>query len=309
MNEEKNIIRVNGHGLDLRSLEDMYRFAKAAVAAQLVPRGLNTPEKVLIALQTGAELGMPPMVALRSVAPINGAPTIYGDAALALVRKSGELTAIEEYIEGEIGSDLHNTPDDVAAVCSVTRGDEKPTVRTFSVGDAKLAGLWFKQGPWTTHPKRMLQYKARAFALRDTFPDVLLGMHFAEEMIGEPPLHVESTDVSESKTQALLEGKEPEHDPLEDIPIQPRQNTDAAAEQQEPEEPGDSPAADEQSEVSSDEQGNDPAPKGSIWLCTSCALRSETKPLTCGRCGEAEFELVDLPAKAKDAKKSKKKSA
>ena len=47
--------------------------------------------------------------------------------------------------------------------------------------DAKRAGLYGKQGPWQQYPKRMLQMRARAWALRDVFPDVLRGVHVAEE--------------------------------------------------------------------------------------------------------------------------------
>jgi hypothetical protein len=51
----------------------------------------------------------------------------------------------------------------------------------FSVEDAKRAGLWGKQGPWTAYPKRMLSMRARGFAIRDCFADVLKGLITAEE--------------------------------------------------------------------------------------------------------------------------------
>jgi hypothetical protein len=53
--------------------------------------------------------------------------------------------------------------------------------------DAKRAGLAGKQGPWQQYPKRMLQMRARAFALRDVFPDVLRGVYVAEEAADMPP--------------------------------------------------------------------------------------------------------------------------
>jgi predicted ATPase len=49
------------------------------------------------------------------------------------------------------------------------------------VADAKKAGLWGKTGPWSQYSKRMLQLRARGFALRDAFPDVLKGLVTAEE--------------------------------------------------------------------------------------------------------------------------------
>jgi len=61
------------------------------------------------------------------------------------------------------------------------RKGRKPVETRFSVEDAKRAGLWGKGGPWTAYPKRMLQMRARGFALRDAFPDVLKGMISVEE--------------------------------------------------------------------------------------------------------------------------------
>jgi hypothetical protein len=70
----------------------------------------------------------------------------------------------------------------MTAYCEAKRrGYERPTLTSFSVADAKKAGLWGKSGPWTQYPKRMLQLRARGFALRDAFPDVLKGLVTAEE--------------------------------------------------------------------------------------------------------------------------------
>jgi hypothetical protein len=71
------------------------------------------------------------------------------------------------------------------AVCVAKRKGRTPVTAKFSVEDAKRAGLWAKQGPWSAYPKRMLQMRARGFALRDAFPDVLKGMITAEEAIDE----------------------------------------------------------------------------------------------------------------------------
>jgi len=56
-----------------------------------------------------------------------------------------------------------------------------------SVGDAKLASLWGKQGPWSQYPKRMLKFRARGFWLRDNFGDILKGMRTVEELRDVPP--------------------------------------------------------------------------------------------------------------------------
>ena len=62
------------------------------------------------------------------------------------------------------------------AHCEVQRlGWPEPIIRSFSVRDAKRAGLWQKEGPWMDYPKRMLQMRARAFALRDALRTLLKG--------------------------------------------------------------------------------------------------------------------------------------
>ena len=59
---------------------------------------------------------------------------------------------------------------------------------------AKKASLWTKPGPWQQYPDRMLQMRARGFALRDTFADVLRGLisrEEAEDMPSPPPPTIE----------------------------------------------------------------------------------------------------------------------
>lgn len=151
------------------------QFAEELAASSLVPKAYTgKPLDVLVAMQWGAEIGLAPMQALQNIAVINGKPSIYGDAALALVQSSPNCEDIEEYIENE------GTANPVA-VCVAKRRGRKPVIAKFSVEDAKRAGLWGKQGPWQAYPKRMLQMRARGFALRDAFPDALKGLITMEE--------------------------------------------------------------------------------------------------------------------------------
>jgi hypothetical protein len=178
-------INFGNQGVQLASLEDAYRFANAIVASGFAPRGMEKPEAVLVAIQLGAELGLTPMAALQNTAVINGRPAIYGDAALALVRASGLLTSYKEEEIGEPGSDAHGYR------VTAARGDQT-TVETFTMADAKRAKLTGKPGPWSEYPKRMLRFRARGFALRDLFGDVLKGLRTVEEARDLPmdPLNV-----------------------------------------------------------------------------------------------------------------------
>lgn len=127
--------------------------------------------KVMLALDMGARLDLYGFQALQAIAVINGMPTLWGDAMLGRVLRSPEYEDHKEWM------------DDAAAYCSVKRKGREIKTRSFSWEQAKRAGLLSKQGPWQGYPDRMLQMRARAFALRDTFADELLGIGMAEERL------------------------------------------------------------------------------------------------------------------------------
>jgi hypothetical protein len=164
-----------GGGLALATFDDAFRFAKMVAASDFAPKDFRgKPESCLLAIQHGSEVGLSPMQSLQSIACINGRPSVWGDAALALVMGSPVCEYVRETVDGD--------GDSMVATCEAKRrGYDKPTVVRFSVADAKKAGLWGKQGPWASYSRRMLQMRARGFALRDTFPDILRGLVTAEE--------------------------------------------------------------------------------------------------------------------------------
>jgi hypothetical protein len=162
-------------GLALQTMADAMKFGEMVSASDFAPKDFRgKPASCVLAIQAGAEIGLSPMQALQSIAVVNGRPSIFGDAALAVVKASPVCEYVTEAIEGE--------GEQMAAICTAKRrGYPTPTVVKFTVADAKKANLWGKTGPWTQYPKRMLQMRARGFALRDAFPDALRGMVTAEE--------------------------------------------------------------------------------------------------------------------------------
>jgi hypothetical protein len=156
--------------LRLTNFSELVQFAQMAAKSVLVPpeyRG--KPESIMLAVQLGSELGLSPMQAIQNIAVIGSRPAVWGDAMLALVLAHPDCLDVIENVEND------------TAVCTVKRRGRTPVVRRFSVEDAKIAKLWGKAGPWLQYPDRMLQMRARGFALRDAFPDVLKGLITAEE--------------------------------------------------------------------------------------------------------------------------------
>ena len=159
------------------TFEGALQFSETMAQSSMVPKAFQgKPADILVAVQWGSEVGLPPLAALQNIAVINGKPSIYGDSLLALVTGHPEYGGHEETIARPDG--------DIIATCRIVRlvkGREVATERSFSQGDAQRAKLWNKPGPWTQYPKRMLQMRARSFAIRDAFPDAIAGISVAEE--------------------------------------------------------------------------------------------------------------------------------
>jgi hypothetical protein len=168
-------LSTNNRGFAPANLTEAMQFSDMLANSSMVPKAYQgKPQDILVCVQWGYEMGLAPMQALQNIAVINGKPSVYGDALMALVQASPVCEDVEEFFENE------GSPNPIA-VCIAKRKGRKPVTVKFSVEDAKRAGLWGKQGPWSAYPKRMMQMRARGFALRDAFPDVLKGMITAEE--------------------------------------------------------------------------------------------------------------------------------
>ena len=189
--------------LEPKNMTEAMDFSKMLASSSMVPPNFKgKPQDVLVAVQWGYEIGLKPLQALQNLAVINGKPSIYGDAAIALVKSDKRCLGISESIEGE--------GDNRKAICKIKRsyGSEvEETVREFSVSDAKTAKLWGKAGPWTQYPNRMLAMRARGFALRDAFPDVLRGVITKEEAEDYPTEPINITPEKEVPKQLPLKNE------------------------------------------------------------------------------------------------------
>lgn len=161
---------------DPTNFGELETFAKRMANTGLVPQAFKgKPEEIMAAILLGSELGLRPLSALNSIAVINGRPAVWGDALPGLAMSKGLVRSIREHFEGEPFQDTYT------AVCEVMRADGSHVIQKFSVADAKRAGLWEKAGPWRQYSRRMLQIRARSFAIRDAAPHLLFG-NTAEEL-------------------------------------------------------------------------------------------------------------------------------
>ena len=164
-------------GMTPSSIDGAIRLAKIMSASGLMPKAISTPEAVFVAMQMGAEIGLSPMASVQNIAVINGRPGIYGDAALAVVRASGFLEQFLEWSEGE-----RKTPG-WTFYCQIKRKGYPESIGKYTWAEACEAGLDRADpaSPWKKWTNRMMQFKARNFAMRDQFADILKGIRTVEE--------------------------------------------------------------------------------------------------------------------------------
>ena len=163
-------------GFEFPTIGSALTFATEVHNSGLAPDGFKSPSAVLVAMQMGGELGLRPMASIQTICVINGRPCIWGDGLWAVCQAS-PLFDQEELEEGI-------SPDKQSATCTVARVGGKPITRKFSMEDAKAAGLLTKDN-WKKYPRRMLQMRARMWACRDAFADVLCGMVTVEEVVDD----------------------------------------------------------------------------------------------------------------------------
>lgn len=143
------------------------KFAQRLIASGFLPQAIRTPAQVLAIIQTGQELGIPPMQALRQINVIQGKPTLSAELMLAKMIKGGVKLA---WLKSS----------DTEAELKASRPGTSFTGR-FTMEEARLAGLLIKDG-WKRYPKAMLRARVVSLVARVVAPDLIAGMYTPEEL-------------------------------------------------------------------------------------------------------------------------------
>ena len=172
------------------SFTEVMEVCRALSKSNAIPTAyIGKPESLFVAMEFGAEVGLQPMQAIQNIMVVNNRPALWGDAIPALIYNAkvpvskdgvqmGDAQLCELFDEDSSAKALNQG----YGRCKVKRYGRPPLERTFSVDEAKRASLWNKAGAWSAYPGRMLQMRARGFACRDAFPDILKGLPLVEEV-------------------------------------------------------------------------------------------------------------------------------
>ncbi len=140
--------------------------AKQAVASKLY-RGIGDEFAVMTIMLAARELDIPPMAALNGgINIINGKTEISARMMAALIIRRGHSISVEEST-------------DQKCILKGIRSNGQIALESFTIEEAKLAGLIKDGGGWKKWPKDMCYARCMSRLARRLFPDVI-GMGYVE---------------------------------------------------------------------------------------------------------------------------------
>lgn len=152
------------------SLSERMDYARALATSDLLPAQYrNKPGNVLLAVEYGQALGIPPMTAIQGIHVIQGKPTLSADLMAAMVRRAGHRLRVR-VDDGPVG------------VAELIRSDDPEyTYRcSWDIGRAKAADLLGKDN-WKHHLPSMLKARAISEVVREGASEVLHGLIYTAE--------------------------------------------------------------------------------------------------------------------------------
>lgn len=174
--------------------------AKQAVGSKLY-RGIGDEFAVMTIMLAARELDIPPMAALNGgINIINGKTEISARMMAALIIRRGHTISVEEST-------------DQKCVLKGTRSNGQIAFESFTIDEAKQAGLIKEGGGWKKWPKDMCYARCMSRLARRLFPDVI-GMGYVEgeirEAIAKPKEEEEivSAEVIQTKDKEIEDEKE-----------------------------------------------------------------------------------------------------
>jgi len=163
---------------DMANFDNAQRMAKALSSSSLVPTDYRgNVANTLIAMEVSQRTNTSPMAVMQNMHIIHGKPSWSSQFVIAAVNGCGRFTPMRFKVEGE-GDNKTCT----AYASDKQTGDLLEGIPV-SIEMAKAEGWFSKTGSkWKTMPDLMLRYRAAKFFGNMYAPDILMGMHMADEV-------------------------------------------------------------------------------------------------------------------------------
>lgn len=164
------LIRHSATAIEPRDMGELQTLAAAAAKSNFF--GVKTQEQALVLLMAGRDLGLSYTQALRAFHVIEGRPSLSADGMVAVCLARRDVCLCFRVLES----------DDVHATVETQRAGDPPQKLTFTVADARRAGIVKERGNWEKWPGRMCLARAKSFLARQVYPDLLMGLYDPDEL-------------------------------------------------------------------------------------------------------------------------------
>lgn len=174
--------------IDSTTIEMLSGLAERLHKAGVFGAEVTSADKAFAVLLKGHELGFTPMASAGSIAIIKGKVSLSADATVALCKRSPACLYLR----------LVESTEEVATYETQRAGDPSPTALSYTIVQAKTAGLTGSQ-TWRGHAHAMLRARCGAAIARAVYPDLVAGIYDPDEVaeiVRAEPARVEAPDTS-----------------------------------------------------------------------------------------------------------------
>ena len=135
----------------------------------VLPKGIDTVQKMVVVLQAGREIGLQPIEALNSLYFVNGKVSMYGEAVPMQIMRAGHEIKWGKCDKNE-------------ATVTITRGDNgNEMTQTFTMAEAVERG-YTSNALYKKFPENMLKWRVLGMVSKFIAPDALRGIGIKEDM-------------------------------------------------------------------------------------------------------------------------------
>lgn len=146
--------------------------AETIAQTNIVPKDFRgKPHDIIAVALIGREMGLSMMMSMLYVDVIEGRPSVKPELMGARIRSAGHKIKVVEWT------------DEVCTLHGIRTDGETLTV-TFTIADARRAGLVKERSNWEKWPKAMLWARALAMLGRALFADAIMGASYVPEELG-----------------------------------------------------------------------------------------------------------------------------
>lgn len=163
--------------------ELLQRQAKMFCGSSLVPQQFQGEQNfgnAIIALEMAQRMNASPLMVMQNLYIVYGNPGWSSKFLIATFNQCGRFEAIKYKETGKKGTDSQG----IIAYTRENGSDEVIYGPEVTISIAKQEGWFDKKGSkWKTMPDQMLRYRAAAWLIRTTAPEISMGLQTSDEII------------------------------------------------------------------------------------------------------------------------------